>query len=76
MLWYVRDVLYIRSDNINIDKMINILLLKLSKEHDIFYMERRTYKDNKVYKSYIVNIDGNNAVYKNKKDLLINLSNY
>lgn len=60
----------------NIDRMINMLLLKLSKEHDIFYMERRTYKDNKVYKSYIVNIDGNNGEYKNKKDLLTNLSNY
>lgn len=53
-----------------------MLLLKLSKEHDIFYIERRTYKDNKVYKSYVVNIDGNNGEYKNKKDLLINLSNY
>lgn len=60
----------------NIDRMINMLLLKLSKEYDIFYMERRTYKDNKVYKSYIVNIDGNNGEYKNKKDLLTNLSNY
>ena len=61
---------------INIDRMINMLLLNLSKEHDIFYIEKRTYKENKVYKSYIVNIDGNSAVYKNKKDLLINLSNY
>lgn len=60
----------------NIDSMINMLLLKLSKEHNIFYMERRTYKDNNVYKSYVVNIDGNNGEYKNKKDLLINLSNY
>lgn len=33
------------GDNINIDKMINMLLLKLSKTHDIFFMEKRNYRD-------------------------------
>lgn len=60
----------------NIDKMINMLLIKLSEEHDIFYMERRTYKEGKIYKSYIVDVDGIKRECKNKKDLLLFLSEY
>ena len=52
-----------------------MLLLKLSKEHNIFYIERRNYVDMKCYKVYILNYDGNTTYYKNKKDLLIYLSN-
>ena len=56
--------------------MINILLLKLSNEHNIFYMERRTYKENKVQKFFIVNIDGNNYYFNSKKDILLELSKW
>lgn len=53
-----------------------MLLLKLSKEHNIFYMERKKYKDCKVYKSYIINIDGDNRTCTRKKDLLTYLIEY
>ena len=53
----------------NIERMIEVVLRKLSNEHTIFLMERRTYKDNKVYKSYILSIDGEQEEYKNKYDL-------
>lgn len=53
-----------------------MLLLKLSKEHDIFYMERKTYQDYKIYKSYIINIDGSNRIYTSKKELLTYLVEY
>jgi len=58
---------------INIDRMIEIILRKLSLEHKVYYNERRTYKDNKIYKSYIVSIDGENHEYKNKCDLLFSI---
>lgn len=64
------------GDNINIDKMINILLLNLSKTHDIFFMEKRSYRDNKVYKSFIVKIDKTSEEFRNKRDLLIFLSKH
>jgi hypothetical protein len=53
----------------NIERMIEVALRKLSIEHTIFLMERRTYKDNKVYKSYILSIDDEQQEYKNKFDL-------
>lgn len=53
----------------NIERMIEVVLRKLSIEHTIFLMERRTYKDNKVYKSYILSIDGEQEEYRNKYDL-------
>ena len=56
--------------------MINILLLKLSNEHNIFYIEKRTYKENKVQKFLIVNIDGNNYYFNSKKDILLELSKW
>ena len=58
----------------NIDKMINMLLLKLSKTRSVFYMEKRTYKDMKIYKSYIITINKKKEEFRNKKDLLIYLS--
>ena len=60
--------------NINIDKMINMLLLKLSKTHDIFFMEKRNYCDDKIYKKFIVKIDNTNEEFRNKRDLLTFLS--
>jgi hypothetical protein len=60
--------------NINIDKMINMLLLKLSKKHDIFFMEKRNYRDDKVYKTFIVKIDKTREEFRNKRDLLMFLS--
>lgn len=35
----------------NIDKMINISLINLSKTHKIFYMEKRTYNEEKINKT-------------------------
>ena len=64
------------GDNINIDKMINMLLLKLSRTHDIFYMEKRNYKVDKVYKTFIIKIDKTSEEFKNKRDLLIYLSKH
>lgn len=58
----------------NIDKMINMLLIKLSKKHDIFFMEKRNYRDDKIYKSFIVKIDKTSEEFRNKRDLLIYLS--
>ena len=40
------------GDNINIKKMINMLLQKLSLEYDVFYMEKRNYRDGKTYKTF------------------------
>lgn len=60
--------------NINIDKMINMLLLKLAKSNDIFFMDKRTYKNSKIYKSYIINIGKDKEEFKSKRDLLIYLS--
>lgn len=56
--------------------MINMLLLKLSKTHNIFFMEKRSYRDDKVYKSFIIKIDEMNKEFRNKRDLLIYLSNF
>lgn len=64
------------GDNINIDKMINMLLLRLSEEHEVFFMERRTYKEKKISRSYYVKIDDLKEDFKNKRDLLIYLSKY
>ena len=62
------------GDNINIDRMINMLLIKLSKKHDIFFMEKRSYRNDKIYKSFIIKIDKVSEEFRNKRDLLIFLS--
>jgi hypothetical protein len=59
----------------NIDKMINMLLLKISKTKSVFYMEKKTYKDMKIYKTYTITINKKKEEFRNKKDLLIYLSN-
>lgn len=58
----------------NINKMLNMLLLKLAKTHNIFFMEKRNYRDDKVYKSFVVKIDKTSEEFRNKRDLLIFLS--
>jgi len=50
--------------------MINMLMIKLSKDHDIFYMERRTYKEGEIYKSYLINVDGDAESFGSKLELL------
>ena len=62
------------GDNININRMINMLLIKLSKKHDIFFMEKRSYRNDKIYKSFIIKIDKVSEEFRNKRDLLIFLS--
>ena len=47
------------------------MLIKLSQEYEVFYMERRTYRDNKVFKSYLVKIGDLNEEFKNQTDLLV-----
>ena len=54
--------------------MINMLLLKLSKTHDIFFIEKRNYYDDKVYKTFIIKIDKTSEEFRNKRDLLTFLS--
>ena len=60
----------------NIDKMINMLLLNISKYHSVFYMDKRTYNNMKTYRSYIVTINNNKKEFKSKKELVIYLSKY
>lgn len=58
----------------NIDKMINMLLTKLSTKYKVFFIEMKTYKDMKIYKNYKLKIDNNKNEFKSKRDLLIYLS--
>ena len=62
------------GDIINIDKMINMLLISLSKNHNIFYLEKRTYKENKICKTFNIKIDNIKEEFRSKRDLLIYLS--
>lgn len=54
--------------------MINMLLLQLSKKHAIFFMEKRSYREDKVFKSFTIKIDKTTKEFRNKRDLLIYLS--
>ena len=58
----------------NIDKMINMLLIKLSKDYNIFYMEKRSYNNEKINKSFFIKIGNSKEEFRNKRDLLIYLS--
>ena len=73
MIYFIRGN-RLAGDNINIDKMINIILIMLSKTHNIFYMEKRNYKEDKIYKSFIIKIDKTSQEFRNKRDLLLWLS--
>lgn len=57
----------------NIDKMINMLLIKLSEKQNIFYMEKRNYINGKTYKSYIISIKKQSEEFKSKRELLLYL---
>ena len=57
-----------------------MLLLILSERFDIFFMERRTYKKNKVSKSYYIKYEDENHEeesenFNNKRQVLIYLTN-
>ena len=58
----------------NIDKMIDMLLYKLSRKHEVFYIEMRTYRKNQTSKTYKVKLDGYTETFKSKRNLLIYLS--
>ena len=47
-----------------------MLLFKLAKQYDIFYMEKQNYKDNKVYKSFFIKAGDIKEEFKTKRDLL------
>ena len=57
----------------NIDKMINMLLIKYSYIDKVFYMERKTYEDGKVYKHITFKVGNKTKEFRNKKDLLLYL---
>lgn len=54
----------------NINKMIDMLLLEISKDRTIYYIEKRTYKEMKSYKTYIISFNKQTEEFKNKIDLL------
>ena len=64
------------GDNINIKKMINMLLQKLSLEYDVFYMEKRNYRDGKTYKTFTIKIGNVKEEFKNERDLLLFLKDF
>lgn len=59
----------------NLDKMINMMLIKLSQNENVFYMEKRSYYDDKISKSFFVKIGDKKEEFKTKRELLIYLSN-
>lgn len=64
------------GDNINIKKMINMLLQKLSFEYDVFYMEKRNYRDGKTFKTFIIKIGNIKEEFRNERDLLLFLKDF
>lgn len=64
------------GDSINIKKMINMLLQKLSFEYDIFYMEKRNYRDGKIFKTFIIKIGNIKEEFRNERDLLLFLKDF
>ena len=64
------------GDNINIKKMINMLLQKLSLEYDVFYMEKRNYRDGKTYKTFTIKIGNVKEEFKSERDLLLFLKDF
>ena len=64
------------GDNINIKKMINMLLQKFSLEYDVFYMEKRNYKDGKIYKTFIIKIGNIKEEFRSERDLLLFLKDF
>ena len=64
------------DDNINIKKMINMLLQKLSLEYDVFYMEKRNYRNGKTYKTFTIKIGNVKEEFKSERDLLLFLKDF
>ena len=64
------------GDSINVKKMINMLLQKLSFEYDVFYMEKRNYRDGKTYKTFIIKIGNIKEEFRNERDLLLFLKDF
>ena len=64
------------GDSINIKKMINMLLQKLSFEYDVFYMEKRNYHDGKIYKTFNIKIGNIKEEFRNERDLLLFLKDF
>ena len=64
------------GDNINLKKMINMLLQRLSLEYDVFYMEKRNYKEGKTYKSFFIKIGNIKEEFKSERDLLLFLKDF
>lgn len=60
----------------NIDKMINMLLIKLSQQYKVFYMEKRNYKSGKIYKTFNIKIGNIKEEFLSKRDLLVFLSEF
>lgn len=64
------------GDSINVKKMINMLLQKLSLEYDAFYMEKRNYRDGKTFKTFIIKIGNIKEEFRNERDLLLFLKDF
>lgn len=61
----------------NIKKMIEMLLTKMSFKYKIFYLEQRTYKEGKIFKNYKVKIDnGKMQEFNSLTQLLIFLKDW
>lgn len=60
----------------NINKMLNMLMQKISLTDKIFYMEQRTYKDGKVYKNYKLKINDETFDFNSQKDILLWLKDW
>lgn len=57
----------------NINQAINKMLLVLSQNKDVFYLEKRTYKKGMCYKSYLIKINRAVKTFDRKTDLLMYL---
>ena len=64
------------GDNINIKRMTEMLLKKLSLEYNVFYMEKRNYKEGKTYKSFFIKIGNIKEEFKSEMDLLLFLKDF
>ena len=60
----------------NLNKMLNMLMQKISLTDKIFYMEQRTYKEGKVYKNYKVKIKDKTYEFNSQKDILLWLKDW
>lgn len=60
----------------NIDKMIKMLLLKLSLEYDITLIEFKTFKEGKIYNNFRIKIGNISEEFSSKRNLLIWLKDW